>query len=170
MCCLIPSGLTKPVGLTKGSWMPPAKKTAKRVAKRTATKRGPRALSKSHLEALAVGRTETGAVNRYLVAIDRPKTRGRKPDTSRARLAALDGEITDASGAKKLDLVQRKLDLERLAREGSGPAPDMAALERAFVKVARSYSNRKGISYAAWRALGVPAGVLAKAKVGRTRS
>ena len=57
-----------------------------------------------------------------------------------------------------------------LAREGSGPAPDMVALERAFVKVARSYSTRKGISYAAWRALGVPASVLAKAKVARTRS
>jgi hypothetical protein len=148
--------------------MSPAKKAA-RVAKKAVKKRGPRTLSKSHLEALAVGRTETAAVNRYLVAIDRPKTRGRKPDTSRARLAALDAEIGAATGAKKLDLVQRKLDLERLAREGSGPAVDIAALERGFVKAARSYSNRKGISYAAWRALGVPASVLAKAKVARTR-
>jgi hypothetical protein len=150
--------------------MPPAKKTAKRVAKKAVKKRGPRTLSKSHLEALVVGRTETAAVNRYLVAIDRPKTRGRKPDTSRERLSALNAEIAAATGAKKLDLVQRKLDLERLAREGSGPAPDTAALERGFVKVARSYSTRKGISYAAWRSLGVPASVLARAKVARTRS
>ena len=150
--------------------MPPAKKTAKRVTKKAVKKRGPRTLSKSHLEALAIGRTETAAINRYLVAIDRPKTRGRKPDTSRARLTALDAEIAEATGAKKLDFVQRKLDLERLAREGSGPAPDMTALERGFVKVARSYSTRKGISYAAWRSLGVPASVLARAKVARTRS
>jgi hypothetical protein len=149
--------------------MPPAKKTAKRVAKKAVKKRGPRTLSKSHLEALAVGRTETAAVNRYLVAIDRPKTRGRKPDTSRARLAALDTEIASATGARKLDLVQRKLDLQRSAREGSGPAVDIGALERGFVKVARSYSNRRGISYAAWRALGAPANVLAKARVARTR-
>lgn len=149
--------------------MPPAKKTAKRVAKKATKKRGPRSLSKAHLDALAVGRTESSAVNRYLLAIDRPKTRGRKPDTSRARLAALDAEIAAATGAKKLDLVQRKLDLERIAREGSGPTVDMAALERAFVKVARSYSNRKGISYAAWRAIGVPAAVLSKAKISRTR-
>ena len=149
--------------------MPPAKKTAKRVTKKAVKKRGPRTLSKSHLEALAIGRTETAAINRYLVAIDRPKTRGRKPDTSRERLAAMDAEIAAATGAKKLDLVQRKLDLERLAREGSGPAPDIAALERVFVKVARSYSTRKGISYAAWRSLGVPASVLARAKVARTR-
>src|SRR6476660_8221143 len=115
--------------------MPPAKKPAKRVAKKATKKRGPRSLSKAHLDALAVGRTESSAVNRYLIAIDRPKTRGRKPDTSRARLAALDAEIAAVSGAKKLDLVQRKLDLERIAREGIGPSVDMAALERAFVKV-----------------------------------
>src|ERR1043165_5933776 len=104
--------------------MPPAKKTAKRVAKKTVKKRGPRALSKSHLDALAVGRTESAIVNRYLVAIDRPKSRGRKPDTSPRRLAALDNEIATATGAKKLDLVQRKLDLERLGRDGNGPAVD----------------------------------------------
>jgi hypothetical protein len=59
---------------------------------------------------------------------------------------------------------------QRLARQSSGPAPDMTALERAFVKVARSYSTRRGISYAARRSLGVPASVLARAKVARTRS
>lgn len=132
-------------------------------------KRGSRTLSKSHLDALALGRTEGATVNRYLIAIDRPKMRGRKADTSPRRLAALDNEIAAATGAKKLDLVQRKLDLEHLAREGSGPAVDMAALERAFVKVARSYSDRKGISYAAWRSIGVPASVLARAKMARTR-
>jgi len=149
--------------------MPPGKKTAKRVTKKTVKKRGPRSLSKPHLAALATGRTEAAAVNRYLVEIDRPKTRGRKADTSPQRLAALNTEIAASTGAKKLDLVQRKLDLERLASQGSGLVPDMTALQRSFVKVARSYSTRKGISYAAWRSLGVPASVLARAKIARTR-
>src|SRR6266404_3910920 len=113
--------------------MPPAKKTAKRVAKKAVKKRGPKTLSRSHLDALAVGRTESAIVNRYLVAIDRPKSRGRRADTSPARLGALDNEIAAATGAKKLDLVQRKLDLERMARDGGGPAVGIAALERAFV-------------------------------------
>jgi hypothetical protein len=39
-------------------------------------------------------------------------------------------------------------------------------LEEGFVKFAGEYSNRKGISVAAWRDLGVPAAVLARAGIG----
>ncbi len=45
---------------------------------------------------------------------------------------------------------------------------DLTALEDDFVRVARSYSTRRGISYAAWREIGVDAAVLKKA--GLTRS
>jgi hypothetical protein len=44
---------------------------------------------------------------------------------------------------------------------------DLSALERDFTKVARTYSQRKGISYAAWRELGVSADVLKRAGIGR---
>jgi hypothetical protein len=44
---------------------------------------------------------------------------------------------------------------------------DLSALEREFAKVAQAYSQRKGISYAAWRELGVPADVLKRAGIGR---
>ena len=37
---------------------------------------------------------------------------------------------------------------------------DLEALESGFVKVVSAYSERKGISYAAWREQGVPAAVL----------
>ena len=37
------------------------------------------------------------------------------------------------------------------------------------MKVARSYGERKGISYATWRTAGVTAAVLQKAGVARTR-
>ena len=44
----------------------------------------------------------------------------------------------------------------------------LSALEADFVSAARSYSERKGISYAAWRAVGVPPAVLKKAGISRT--
>ena len=44
---------------------------------------------------------------------------------------------------------------------------DHAALEDAFVKVARSYSERQGISYTTWREIGVDAAVLSKAGITR---
>ena len=37
-----------------------------------------------------------------------------------------------------------------------GEAVDLGAIEEAFVEVAASYSARQGISYAAWREVGVP--------------
>ncbi len=43
----------------------------------------------------------------------------------------------------------------------------MAALEADFVKAAKNYSERKGISYAAWREAGVDAGVLKAAGLRR---
>jgi hypothetical protein len=46
---------------------------------------------------------------------------------------------------------------------------DFAALEAAFIEHAQSYSERKGISYSAWRESGVLADVLRRAGVARTR-
>jgi hypothetical protein len=40
-------------------------------------------------------------------------------------------------------------------------------LEKAFVKVARAYSERNGISYSAWREIGVDPAVLKKAHINR---
>ena len=44
----------------------------------------------------------------------------------------------------------------------------MEVLEAGFVKIAKSYSNRKGISYTAWRAVGVQPNVLKKAGIPRS--
>jgi hypothetical protein len=46
-------------------------------------------------------------------------------------------------------------------------ADDLTSLERDFVKVAKGYAERKGISYAAWRELGVAPDVLRKAGIAR---
>jgi hypothetical protein len=41
-------------------------------------------------------------------------------------------------------------------------------LRKAFVKAARPYSKSKGISYGAWREVGVPADVLRDAGITRS--
>ena len=44
---------------------------------------------------------------------------------------------------------------------------DISALEADFIKVAKSYSQRQGISYATWRDVGVEAAVLKSAGISR---
>ncbi len=44
---------------------------------------------------------------------------------------------------------------------------DLVALEEGFVKAAKNYSERKGITYAAWREAGIDASVLRRAGIRR---
>ena len=44
---------------------------------------------------------------------------------------------------------------------------DLTAVEEGFVKAAKSYSERKGISYSTWREVGVSADVLKRAGISR---
>ena len=97
----------------------------------------------------------------------KPK-RGRKrtTDSINARLAAIDEELASADPLSELKLVQERMDLTiELANMDSGV--DLTSLEAEFVKVAQGYSERQGISYAAWREVGVEASVLKKAGISR---
>lgn len=128
-----------------------------------------RTMSAEHKAALADGRSEGRAVKGYLEALDknRPK-RGRKrtPDSIKKRLTAIDNELGDASPIHRLQLIQERMDLgKELATMDT--KVDLSALESAFVKTAGGYAERKGISYAAWRELGVPADVLKRAGISR---
>jgi len=129
-------------------------------------------MSDAHKEALARGREEGRAVRRYLEAVEhqRPK-RGRKrtPESVARRLSQVEQTLESADPLTRLHLLQEQADLRNeLVR--LTPAGDIDGLENAFVKVARGYATRKGISYNAWRAAGVPAGVLAKAGISRSGS
>lgn len=129
------------------------------------------AMSAEHKQALAVGREESRAVRRYLEALEahKPK-RGRKRTTEgiQSRLRAIDSKISSADPLTRVHLVQEKMNLENeLANKGE--TVDLDSLEKGFVKAARSYGSRKGITYAAWRAAGVDANVLRKAGIPRTR-
>lgn len=126
-------------------------------------------MSASHKEALAAGRQEGRAVKHYLeaVAANKPK-RGRKrtPDSIKKRLAAIEASLESAAPLKQLQMVQERMDLEK-ELESMGQTVDISALEADFVKVAKGYSQRKGISYKAWREMGVAASVLSEAGIGR---
>jgi hypothetical protein len=126
-------------------------------------------MSQSHKDALAVGRTEGRAVREYLEALrsNRP-TRGRKrtAESIGNRLAAIEAELGDADPVRELKLVQERLDLQR-ELETIGGDLDLSAVEADFISVAGSYSARNGISYSAWREVGVAPAVLREAGLTR---
>ena len=136
------------------------------VTKRT-TKR---TMSDEHKIALAQGRTEGRVVRDYLDALRSSKPRrGRKrtPESIQKRLAGIEEQLAGADGLTELRLVQERLDLAR-ELETLGQSIDTSTVEAAFVDVAKSYSERQGISYGAWREVGVEASVLKRAGIGRT--
>jgi hypothetical protein len=128
-----------------------------------------RTVTDQHKAAMAEGRTQSRAIASYLEALEthKPK-RGRKrtPDSIDKRLAAIDKSLETANPIKRLSLIQERLDLlnEKESLEGN---VDLSAFEDEFVAAAKGYSDRKGISYAAWRELGVPPAILKQAGIGR---
>ncbi|CAN5601656.1 hypothetical protein BH24ACT5_BH24ACT5_22820 [soil metagenome] len=135
-----------------------------------AAKRGPKSpMSDQHKAALAQGRAEGRVVRDYLDALraNKPK-RGRKrtAESIAKRLEAIDAELVDADALNELKLVQERRDLQA-ELDAKGADVDVSTLEQAFVDVAQGYGERQGISYAAWREVGVEAGVLTKAGISR---
>jgi hypothetical protein len=129
-------------------------------------------MSAEHKEALARGREEGRAVRLYLEAIEeqRPRPgRRRTADSITRRLAAVNEKLAGADALTRLHLLQERADLDaELARAGT--VDDLADLEAKFLKVARSYGERKAIGYSAWRAAGVEAEVLERAGITRGRN
>ena len=132
--------------------------------------RAPLAAYRQHKAALAEGRNQGRAVRRYLEALEthKPK-RGRKRTTEsvRRRLDRIDVELPSADPLKRLQLIQERLDLTA-ELEVADTKVDLTGLEAEFVSAAADYSARKGISYAAWRELGVEAAVLKRAGISRS--
>ena len=111
------------------------------------TKRNRTPMSDEHKAALAEGRNQGRSVRRYLEALD-----AHKPKRGRKRTS---------------DSMQKRLDLTA-ELEATGQTIDLSGLEQEFVDAAAAYSARKGISYAAWRELGVEPAVLKKAGISRS--
>ena len=130
----------------------------------------PTKMSNEHKAALAEGRNQSRSVRAYLDALEthKPK-RGRKrtPESITRRLSQIEAELTSAEPLKRVQLVQEQLDLTAEV-EAMNAKVDLGALEDEFAAAAKGYSQRKGISYAAWRSVGVPPTVLKRAGISRS--
>lgn len=124
-------------------------------------------MSDDHKAALAVGRAQSRVVRDYLAAFraNKPK-RGRKrtAESISSRLAQIEAELVDADPLVEVKLIQERMNLQ-LELESKDSTVDLGALEDEFVKIARDYSERQGISHAAWREFGITPAVLRKAGI-----
>jgi hypothetical protein len=157
--------------------MPPTKKAAANTGARKSAKQATatpaaRRLSAAHKRALADGRTMSATVDRYLSAVNTPKRRGRKVSKAalEQRLARARVTAKSATGVEKVLAAQEVRDLRnRIAGMEAANGSDVKSLEADFVKIAKRFGENRGIGYGAWRDAGVPAAVLKKAGVARTR-
>ena len=135
--------------------------------KATASKK----MTEEHKAALAKGREQGRIVREYLAALNEEKKPGRKldPETLQQRIDETQQQVdAETDPAKRVELIQKRLDYEeKLAN--TGEQVDLETLQKDFVKAAKEYSERKGITYSAWREAGVPAAVLKEAEIPRTR-
>lgn len=128
-------------------------------------------MTAEHKERMAAGRRETRAVDAYLRLLEEVGPRSKRRDDRKrveAELEQVAAELELASSVERLDLLQRREDLNR-ALGDLEETDHEDELERAFIAVAVRYSERKGISYSTWREFGVPKAVLEEAGVPRTR-
>ncbi len=110
-------------------------------------------------------------MRRYLEALEANKPRpGRKRtrESVERRLATIEEELSSADALSRLHLVQER---ENLQAELSSTTEevDLSHLEEEFVAVAKGYGERKAISYASWREVGVDAAVLQRAGITRAK-
>lgn len=129
------------------------------------------AMTKQHKEALAIGRAQGRAVRAYLAALQSQAKRGPKltADKLKNRIETTQQAIdSEPDPARRVELIQQRLNDEERLAAGTDEV-DIDALEGEFVEAVGPYSERKGISYSAWREVGVPAAVLSRAGIARTR-
>jgi hypothetical protein len=130
-----------------------------------------RKMTNEHKDALAKGRRQGKAVRDYLAALDQERKPGRRTDraTIEQRITEIQSRIDEEPNpAKRVELIQRRLDNEQRLI-GFEEEPDLAELEKGFIGAAKEYSERKGITYTAWREAGVAAATLKAAGIPRTR-
>ena len=126
-------------------------------------------MTKAHKQALAAGRAEGKIVRDYLEALKRTKPkRGRKrtPESIKRRLNTIKNEFENADAVTQLKYAQERLDLAVELAELTAKV-DVGPLEKSFVKIAKGYGERNGITYTAWREIGVDPSVLKRAGITR---
>lgn len=117
------------------------------------------------------GRKASAAVGAYLDALEqhRPK-RGRRVSAEELEQRierAKETIATTGSALQRLNTTQELMDLERRLEEARAPKVDLSSLERGFVEFGAEYAQSKGITYEAFRSVGVPTSVLKEAGISR---
>jgi hypothetical protein len=111
-------------------------------------------------------------VRRYLGALEASRSSRGKRRTIEgisARLLKIDELLVSADPLVRLHLTQERIDLHaELVRITNGQDPDLSSAEKDFVRVAKQYGEVAGITYAAWRQVGVDTVVLDQAGIVRT--
>jgi hypothetical protein len=111
-------------------------------------------------------------VRRYLGALEASRSSRGKRRTIEgisARLLKIDELLVSADPLVRLHMTQERIDLHaELVRITNGPDPDLSTYEKDFVRVAKQYGDVAGITYAAWRQVGVDTEVLEQAGIQRT--
>ena len=125
-------------------------------------------MTEEHKARLAEGRNAGRVVRRYIESLTSTRPRLSREEIVK-RLEAVEASLP--SGTALLDL---KLYSERDRLQEQLDAIDNMAefeqLEQEFIHVAAEYSRKKGITYNAWRNVGVPAGTLKAAGITRAQS
>ena len=140
--------------------------------KSSAANKRQRAMTDEHKAALAEGREQGRVVRRYLEALEshRPKRgRRRTAEGINNRLAAIDQQLPAADPLSRVHLVQERMDLEQELAAAGGDSDELEHLEAGFIEVAAAYGERKGLTYEAWRSIGVEPRVLKAAGIGRSQ-
>jgi hypothetical protein len=107
-------------------------------------------------------------VRRYLSALDAQRVGRSTAKTAESlhfRKHQIDTELLSADPIRRLHLTQERIDLHAEYLRLTTGVSDISELEKAFVRVARGYGDRHGISFSAWRQIGVDAEVLATAGI-----
>lgn len=127
-------------------------------------------MTPEHKAALREGRTQARIIKQYLESLEhKGNGRRRSPERLRARLEKLQAEVVEETDPLRLvELRQEILDTEKLLVQAE-EQQSSEDLEKEFISVAAAYSERKGISYTAWRQVGVPARVLSAAGIRQER-
>lgn len=128
-------------------------------------------MTDDHKAALLEGREQGRMIRAYLAALQTPGRRGRKRTSESAarQLAAVEARLGNGvDPLTRVKLLQQRLDLEHeleALTQAAVSAPTLARLEEDFVRVAKPYSDRKGLTYEVWRQAGVPTAVLRRAGI-----
>lgn len=130
------------------------------------SERKAREVTPEHKAAMIQGRTETRVVRQYLEALEVRQSGGRRrsKESLQKKLAAVEQDLESADAVGRLHLIQERINLQK-AIDAAEQNLDIDELESGFIDIAASYSERKGVSYQAWREVGVPPKVLQAAGI-----